>query len=48
MVDFRKIESEVYRSVIRFLFLEGKSCSEIKARLDPVYSDTFSSMARDK
>ena len=25
------------RSVIRFLFLEGKSCSEIKQRVDAVY-----------
>jgi hypothetical protein len=31
--DFRIMEKEQYRSVIRFLFLEGKSRSEIKERL---------------
>jgi len=31
--DFRKMEKEQYRSVIQFLFLEGKSRSEIKERL---------------
>jgi len=33
------MEKEQYRSVIRFLFLEGKSRSEIKERLDAVYGD---------
>jgi len=33
--DFRKMEKEQYRSVIRFL--EGKSRIEIKERLDAVY-----------
>ena len=32
--DFTKMEKEQYRSLIRFLFLEGKSCSEIKERID--------------
>jgi len=32
------MEKKQYRSVIRFLFLEGKSRSEIKERLDAVYS----------
>jgi len=32
------MEKEQYRSVIRFLFLEGKLRSEIKERLDVVYS----------
>jgi len=43
--NFRKIEKEQYRSVIRFLFLEGKSRSEIKKRLDAVYGDSSPSMA---
>ena len=34
------MEKEKYRSVIRFLSLEGKSRSEIKERLDAVYGDT--------
>jgi len=34
------MEKEQYRSVIRFLFLEGKSRSEIKERLDAVYGDS--------
>jgi len=38
--DFRKVEKEQYRSVIRFMFLEGKSRSEIKERLDGVYGDS--------
>ena len=32
-------------SVIRFLFLEGKSRSEIKGRLDALYGDSSPSMA---
>jgi len=34
------MEKEQYRSVIRFLFLEAKSRSEIKERLDAVYGDS--------
>jgi len=45
---FRKMEKEQYRSVIRFLFLEGKSRSEIKERLDAVYGDSSPSMATIK
>jgi len=39
------MEKEQYRSVIRFLFLEGKLRSEIKERLDAVYGDSTTSMA---
>ena len=39
--DLRKIEKEQYWLVIRFLFLEGKSRSEIKERLDAVYNDFY-------
>ena len=46
--DFRKMEKEQYRSVIWFLFLEGKSRSEIKKRLDAVYGDFSPSMATVK
>lgn len=46
--NFRKMEKEQYRSVIRFLFLEGKSRSEIKERLDAVYGDASPSMATVK
>jgi len=46
--DFRKIEKEQYRSVIRFLFLEGKSRCENKERLDAVYGDSSASMATVK
>ena len=46
--DFRKMEKEQYRSVIRFLFLEGKSRIEIKERLDAVYGDSSPSMATVK
>lgn len=42
------MEKEQYRSVIRFLFLEGKSRSEIKNRLDTVYGDSSPSMATVK
>ena len=38
--DFTKMEKELYRSVIRFLLLKGKSRSEIKERLDAVYGDS--------
>lgn len=34
--DFRKILKKQYRSMIRLLFLERKSCTEIKQRLDAV------------
>ena len=48
--DFRKMEKEQYRSVIRFLFLflEEKLRSEIKERLDAVYSDSSPLMATVK
>ena len=48
--DFTKMEKEKEqcRSVIRFLFLEGKSRSEIKERLDAVYGDSSPSMATVK
>jgi len=46
--DFRKLDKEQYRSVIRFLFLEGKSRSEVKERLDAVYGDLFPSIATVK
>ena len=42
------MEKQQYRSVIRFLFLEGKSRSEIKERLDAVYGDSSPSMATVK
>ena len=42
------MEKEQYRLVIRFLFLEGKSRSEIKKRLDAVYGDSSASMATVK
>ena len=43
--DIAKMEKEHYRSVIRFLFFEWKSRSEIKERLDAVYVDFSPSMA---
>ena len=46
--DFTKMEKGQYRSVIRFLFLEGKSRSEIKERLDAVYGDSSPSMVTVK
>jgi len=42
------MEKEQCRSVIRFLFLEGKSRSEIKERLDAVYCDSSPSTATVK
>ncbi|XP_014487341.1 PREDICTED: histone-lysine N-methyltransferase SETMAR-like [Dinoponera quadriceps] len=42
------MEKEQYQSVIRFLFLEGKSRSEIKERLDVVYDESSLSMATVK
>ena len=47
-VDFTKMEEEQYRSVIRFLFLEGRSGSEIKGRLDAVYGDFSPTIATVK
>ena len=41
---FYKNGKKKCRSVIRFSFLEGKSCNEIKERLDAVYSDSSTSM----
>lgn len=38
------MEKEQYRSVIRFLFLDGKNCDEIKTKLDAVYGDISPSM----
>ena len=46
--DFTNMEQEQYRLVIRFLFLEGKSRSEIKERLDATYGDSSPSMATVK
>ena len=43
--DLTKMEKGQYQSVIQFLFLEGKSGSEIKERLDVVYGDSSHSMA---
>ncbi|KAG5327898.1 SETMR methyltransferase, partial [Acromyrmex heyeri] len=34
------MEKEQYRSVIRFLFLDGKTCEEIKTKLDAVYGNS--------
>ena len=47
-VGFREMEKEQYRSVIQFLFLEGKSHSKIKERLDAVYGDSSPSMVTIK
>lgn len=47
-IGFTKMEKEQYRSVIRFLFLEGKTRIEIKERLDAVYGDSSPSMATVK
>ena len=46
--DFTKMEKGQYRSVMRFLFLEGISRSKIKERLDAVYGDSSPSMATVK
>ena len=45
LVFFDTMEQEQYRSVIRFLFLDGKTCEEIKAKLDAVYGDLSPSMS---
>jgi len=42
------MKKEQYRSVIWFLFFEGKSRSEIKECLDAVYGDSSPSMATVK
>ena len=46
--DFSKMEKQQYRSVIRVLFLEGKSRSELKERLDAVYCDSSPSITTVK
>ena len=46
--DFRKMEKEQYRLMIRFLFLEGKLHSEIKEHLDAVHGDSSPFMATVK
>ncbi|KAG5329105.1 SETMR methyltransferase, partial [Acromyrmex heyeri] len=38
------MEKEQYRSVIRFSFLDGKTCEEIKTKLDAVYANSSPSM----
>ena len=38
------MEKEQYGSVIHFLFLDEKTCQEIKASLEVVYRDLSSSM----
>jgi len=38
------MEKEQYWSVIRFLFLNGKTCEEIKEKLHVVYKDNAPSM----
>jgi len=45
--DFRQVAKEQYRSVIRFLFLEGNHAAKSK-RLDAVYDDSSPSMATVK
>lgn len=38
------MKKEQYRSVIRFLFLDGKTCEYIKLKLDAVYGNPAPSM----
>ena len=38
------MEQEQFRSAIRFLFFDGKTCEEIQAKLDVVYGDPLPSM----
>ncbi|KAG5327679.1 GVQW3 protein, partial [Pseudoatta argentina] len=45
---FDTMEKEQYRSVIRFLFLDGKTCEEIKTKLDAVYGNSSPSMTTVK
>ena len=44
MIAVATMEKEQYRSVIRFLYLDGKTCKEIKVKLEGVYKDHASSM----
>lgn len=47
-VYFRKVEKAQYRLVIRLLFLEGASRSQIRVRLNVVFAASFSSMPLSK
>ena len=47
-VFFDTMEKEQYRSVIRFLFLDGKTREEIKVKLDAIYGDLSPSMTTVK
>ncbi|KAG5311084.1 SETMR methyltransferase, partial [Acromyrmex insinuator] len=38
------MKKDQYRSVIRFLFLDGKTCEEIKTKLDAIYGISLPSM----
>ena len=38
------MEKEQYRSVIRFIFLDGKICEEVKVKLHVLYKDHAPSM----
>ena len=38
------MEKNQYRSLIRFIFLDGKTCEEIKVKLHAVYKDHAPSM----
>ena len=38
------MDKEQYRSVIRFLFLDGKTCEKFKVKLHAVYMDHAPSM----
>lgn len=48
MVFFYTMEKEQYRSVIRFLYLDGKTCEEIKAKLNDVYGNLSPSIGTVK
>lgn len=39
-----KMKKERYQSVIRFIFLDGKTCEKIKAKMDAVYGDLLPSI----
>lgn len=39
------MEKEKYRAVIRFMFLDGKKCSDIKIKLNAVYGIFSPSMS---
>ena len=45
---FDTMEKEQYRSVIHFLFLDEKTCEEIKTKLDAVYGNSSPSMTTVK